>query len=90
MPFGRNSTTPISIRPIQKYQYCGFMPESRSRATMYTMAPTTPPYSRPVPPITRITISSAERSKLSAPSETNCVVWASSPPAMPAIVAAIV
>src|SRR5579859_742899 len=34
MPLGRNKTTPISIMPIQKYQYWGFMPERRSRATM--------------------------------------------------------
>ena len=34
MPFGRNITTAISSVPIQKYQYCGLMPENWSRATM--------------------------------------------------------
>src|SRR6266581_3853916 len=33
-PLGRNITTATSSRPIQKYQYCGFMPENWSRATM--------------------------------------------------------
>ncbi len=34
IPLGRNITTPTSSSPIQKYQYCGFMPENWSRATM--------------------------------------------------------
>src|SRR5262245_58400979 len=34
MPFGRNITTTTSSSPIQKYQYCGLMPENWSRATM--------------------------------------------------------
>src|ERR687887_255622 len=34
MPFGRKITTAISRVPIQKYQYCGFIPENWSRATM--------------------------------------------------------
>src|SRR5581483_11989195 len=34
MPFGRKITTAISSVPIQKYQYCGLMPENWSRATM--------------------------------------------------------
>ena len=33
-PLGRNSTTAMRSRPIQKYQYCGLMPENWSRATM--------------------------------------------------------
>ena len=43
MPFGRNITTTTSSRPIQKYQYCGAMPENWSRATMKIAAPTSPP-----------------------------------------------
>ena len=39
MPFGRNITTATSSRPIQKYQYCGLMPENWSRATMKMIAP---------------------------------------------------
>ncbi len=34
MPFGRKITTATSSVPIQKYQYCGLMPENWSRATM--------------------------------------------------------
>src|SRR5439155_395174 len=34
IPLGRNITTATSSSPIQKYQYCGFMPENWSRATM--------------------------------------------------------
>ena len=34
MPLGRKITTATSNVPIQKYQYCGLMPESWSRATM--------------------------------------------------------
>ena len=43
MPFGSNITTATSSRPIQKYQYCGLMPENWSRATMKMMAPISPP-----------------------------------------------
>ena len=43
MPFGRNITTAISSRPIQKYQNCGVLPENWSRATMKMIAPTSPP-----------------------------------------------
>ena len=43
MPFGRTITTVTSSTPIQKYQYCGLMPENRSRATMKMAAPTSPP-----------------------------------------------
>src|SRR5918999_4291768 len=34
IPFGKNMTTTTSSSPIQKYQYCGLMPENWSRATM--------------------------------------------------------
>ena len=34
MPSGRNITTAISNRPIQKYQNCGLSPENWSRATI--------------------------------------------------------
>ena len=34
MPFGSSMTTAIRSRPIQKYQYCGLIPENWSRATM--------------------------------------------------------
>ncbi len=34
MPLGRNMTTATRSAPIQKYQYCGLMPENWSRATM--------------------------------------------------------
>src|SRR5262249_27148619 len=34
MPLGRKITTATSSAPIQKYQYCGLMPENWSRATM--------------------------------------------------------
>src|SRR5436853_389272 len=34
IPLGRNITTPTRSSPIQKYQYCGFIPENWSRATM--------------------------------------------------------
>src|SRR5499433_3155703 len=34
MPFGRKITTATNSVPIQKYQYCGLMPENWSRATM--------------------------------------------------------
>src|SRR5690606_36597835 len=37
MPFCRNITTITSSRPIQKYQYCGLMPENWSRATRKMM-----------------------------------------------------
>ena len=43
MPFGMISTTTISRSPIQKYQYCGFMSDSWSRASMKMIAPTMPP-----------------------------------------------
>src|SRR5581483_4336653 len=43
MPFGRNITTATSSAPIQKYQYCGAMPENWSRATMKMAAPIKPP-----------------------------------------------
>jgi len=43
MPFGNTSTTVTSKMPIQKYQYCGAMPENWSRATMKIAAPTRPP-----------------------------------------------
>ena len=43
MPFGRKMTTKISSMPIQKYQYCGAMPENWSRAIMKIAAPTSPP-----------------------------------------------
>ena len=39
MPLGMTRTTTISRRPIQKYQYCGFMPASWSRASMKMSAP---------------------------------------------------
>src|SRR5690606_8903386 len=81
MPFGRNMTTPISSRPIQKYQYCGAMPENWSRATMKIAAPIKPPYSRPAPPSTSITTTSAERPKLIDSSAAVWVVCVSSAPA---------
>ena len=43
MPCGITSTTTIRRIPIQKYQYCGFMSESWSRATRKMIAPTMPP-----------------------------------------------
>ena len=36
-------TTVTSSTPIQKYQYCGAIPENWSRATMKIDAPTSPP-----------------------------------------------
>src|ERR1051325_7268558 len=83
IPFGRNMTTTTSSTPIQKYQYCGAIPENWSRATMKRMAPPRPPYSRPAPPSTSITRSSAERSKPSESSETVSGVLVSRAPAAP-------
>ena len=34
IPLGSSVTTAMSNSPIQKYQYCGFNPEKRSRAIM--------------------------------------------------------
>src|SRR6185437_4735868 len=79
-PLGRKITTITSSTPIQKYQYCGVVPENWSRATMKMRAP----------PSTSMTRSSAERSNDSESSETVSVVCASSAPAMPAIAAEIV
>ena len=57
---------------------------------MKTAAPIKPPYRYPVPPSTSMIISSAERWNPNTSMPTNCVVWASSAPAMPAIPAPIV
>ena len=43
MPFGSSMTTATSRMPIQKYQYCGAMPENWSRAIMKMIEPISPP-----------------------------------------------
>jgi hypothetical protein len=66
------------------------MPEITSCSSLKTTAPATPPYSQPVPPMTSISITSAERSSANTSSDAKPVVWASSAPAAPATPAATV
>src|SRR5207245_3279982 len=47
--------------PIQNVQYCGVICETKSCSSLKTIAPAMPPYSQPVPPITSISMTSAER-----------------------------
>ena len=83
-------TSTTRNRPIQKVQYWGVMPEITSCISLNTTAPAMPPYSQPTPPITRISIRSADRSRANTSSEANPVVCASKAPAAPATPAATV
>ena len=58
--------------------------------SLNTIAPITPPYNQPVPPMMRISITSAERWNSNTSSDANPVVCANSAPDAPAIAAATV
>jgi branched-subunit amino acid ABC-type transport system permease component len=83
------STSTTRNRPIQKVQYCGVICETKSCSSLKTMAPVMPPYSQPTPPITSISMTSAERWNSNTSSEAKPEVCVNSAPAAPAIAAAI-
>ena len=84
MPFGISRATPAKMMPRNRYQWPK-VEDSSSLSTTSSVAPSGPPTSVPIPPITTAISTSPETNQLTRSGEMKLMCWTLSAPASAAI-----